>query len=99
MTGDTPNGRVTTAQFHVVQLETQKEIFETRKQISDMELRIIAKLEPLSSLCKQVDVNTDGIKENEKDIKDINKRSNRLDALIAAGVAIGTALGITVKAP
>ena len=92
MAGDTPNGRVTTAQFYEAQIDTQK-------QISDMELRIIEKLEPLSTLCNQVKTNTIAIKDNETDITDINKRSNRFDALIAAGVAIGTALGITVKAP
>ena len=94
MSGDEPvsNGRVTTAQFYEAQLDTQK-------QMSDMELRIIAKLDPLTTLCKLVDKNAEAIKENEKEIKDINKRSNRLDALIAIGVAIGTTLGIMVKEP
>ena len=92
-----PNGRVTTAQFHVVQLETQREIFETREQISDMELQIIERiastetrimkeLKPLSELMPKVE-------RNEEEIERLRNNSNLKDGLIAFATLVGTAIG------
>jgi len=81
----TTNSRVTTAQFY-------EKLMENNDRMDDMERRIMKELKPLATLCKQVEINT-------KEIDMLRKRSNLFDGVITALTAIGTFLGITIKAP
>ena len=62
---ETINGRVTTSQFYRLQIDM------LNKQ-DEMERRIMAKLEQLPAVCKQVDNNKD-------EIEKLRNKSNALD--------------------
>ena len=66
MPGET-NGRVTTREFYDVQLKTQE-------QITDMERRVLDKLEPLSSIVIQVET-------NKEEIDKLRDKSNIADVV------------------
>jgi hypothetical protein len=88
----TSNGRVTTREFYEAQLATIKLIHEVKDDLMD-------ELKPLAILCNQVENNTRNVSINTEDIKAQNKRSNRWDSINSVLVLVGTALGISVKAP
>jgi len=90
MAGDTEtmsNGRVTTRELHKVQLEMIE-------QMSEMERRILAKLEPIPLTFKQAS-------DNKEEIDRLRSRSNTIDGINAFLAILGATIAgiIGTRAP
>ena len=82
----TSNNRVTTREFYEAQIETQK-------QITEMERRIMEKLEPFSKYFNQVDT-------NKEEIKNLRSRSNIIDGVNAVIAIVAATIAAAIgKAP
>lgn len=82
---DANNGRVT-IRYLFEELEKRDDRIDKKLE------KIIEKLDDLPGLCRQVDTNS-------KEIDRLRKGSDMKDTLLMLATIIGSALGITIKAP
>ena len=65
---------------------------EMYHEMQKMEQRILERLEPLAVYCEKTNT-------LEKEVDKLRKDSNLRDWILGIGAAVGTFLGITIKAP
>lgn len=84
--GSNSGGRVTTKQFY-------EALLDQNRQRSEMEKRLLEKLQPLEYVCKKVEDNKQNIHEINNDIKSLERRYNWWSGLNSLlGAAIGAVL-------